>query len=99
MVKNKKRSTQAEAVRKAMAVPERLWFISWRVFRGPGFWTNYREISISVGDPPHKFHSEDVPESAWTANLRVWPFRLIIFKHRERVLWLGDGEWKKHLLV
>ena len=82
-----------------MAQPERKWFVSRETFRGPGFWTNYNEVAISVGDPPFKYHGADVPEAAWTISFRLWPFRLIVFKHLDRVLWLGDSEWKRDLIA
>lgn len=83
--------------KKVVEEPERRWFFSRRSARGPGWWTNYNEVAISVGDPPYKFHGESVPESAWTVNLRLWPPRLMVFKHLKLIIWLGDREWKRAL--
>ena len=74
------------AKKRKVEVPERKWFISRKMFWGPGFWTNYNEVSISVGDPPYKFHGESVPESAWTISLRLWKPRLMVWKHLRRII-------------
>lgn len=62
---------------------------------GPGFWTNWNDIALSWGEVEEKFHGPDVPEHAWTIGFRFWPFRLIVFKQNDRVIWLGDKQWKR----
>lgn len=74
---------------KKKAEPERRWFISRRMCYGPGFWTNYNEVSISVGAPPYKFHGESVPESAWQVWFRFWRPELKVWKHLTLIINVG----------
>lgn len=97
----KKPTPQQEAIRRAMNQPDRKWFVSrsmfwfdWGEFE---FFTDYNLVCMAWGKPMPKFHSDECPETAWTVSFRFWKPMLIVFKHLDRKIWLGDWAWKKGL--
>jgi hypothetical protein len=96
----KKSNPKYDAVRQAYKVPERKCFASRQmayVFEDRPFrwsiFTNWRGIVISVGGAA----SKQFTPAAFLFDFAVRPFGLIIFIRHNRILWLGDWEWKKEL--
>ena len=98
----KKRTAEQEAMRTASKLPEKRFFMSrricWAFGKRPfkwGFFTNYNEVSIDVGNPPYQYHRGDIPESAWSIWFRAWPPKLIVFKHNELIVYTGEKKWNR----
>ncbi len=81
----------SEAVRK----PERRWKVNrncaWYFSSRWSFFTNYRGLSLSVGDvaPKAKVHGDEVPEYVLGVTLDVRPYRVLLFWRGKRRIWWG----------
>jgi hypothetical protein len=100
MMMAKKISAEQAAIRAAHAKKEVLWHVYRGGVRGStkdykyGFFCDWKSMRVSLGDPPYKFHGEEVKESAWHIYIRWWPLNrlnLWIWKHRKAIIKLGSG--------
>lgn len=86
----KQRTSEQEAISRAMAQPERWWNVNrhcaWVVASGWSFFTNYRGFSFCAGHPAKKFHGPDVPEYLFTMQLDWWKPKLMAWWHNRRLV-------------
>lgn len=100
----KERTPEQEALSRANRLPERKWFIGRRMAWAKGtrpikwsFFTNWRGFSLSFGDVESVSDNDTAPKAIFLMSLDWRPFGFVIWWRSERLVWVGDWEWKKSL--
>ena len=100
----KKRTPEQEAISRAKKLPERRAFCSRRMAWVHGkrpfkwsFFTNWRGFSLSMGEVEGASEKETAPQPKVLVSLDWRPFGFVIWWRGERLVWIGDWEWKKSL--
>ncbi len=99
----KKRTPEQEAISRAKKLPERNRFASrkmaWAFGDGWGFFTDWTSVSASVGEVGGRSEKEVCPMPVFLLSFGVAPFSVSVFWRDERLVWIGDWEWKTGLRI
>jgi hypothetical protein len=95
-----KKVVMSRSLKKKCDGNEKLWHIYSGGFRGSTkdykycFFCDWFSLSIALGSPLVKDHSDDIPEHMWVIDVKWWPLRnshIWVWKHDKMILNIGDG--------